>query len=128
MAGSGSNSIVAGFNSNGVPFASSSQTPIGILTIPTAGSYAVSATLTVAGESGGATFDRCSLGSDVSQVEVAGPGQVVNMALTSVNSFSAGSTITLYCANPPASGNQAALDISMIAIPGTGLTNGTLPS
>jgi len=128
LGGSGA-TIVAGYNGGAVILATDgSQTPVGVLTIPTGGSYAVSATLTLALQSGSSSIARCYLGSDAGAVITPGPGEGVPLTLTSVATVSAGSTITLSCSAPPSIGATAALDISMTAIPGTGLINGTLPS
>jgi hypothetical protein len=122
--------ILAGHHDTSTPFSSSGATIL-TLTIPVAGSYAVSAKVSVINGAGTATIDQCTLvGPTVANKDVGSgsvvPGGIETLPLQVVDTFSAGTTATLSCNELSAFGSQAATVARIIAIPATTLINSSL--
>jgi hypothetical protein len=122
--------ILAGHHDTSTSFSSSGATIL-TLTIPTAGSYAVSAKVDVINGAGTATIDQCTLvgpsfaNKDVSSGSVV-PGGIETLPLEVVDTFTAGTTATLSCNELSAFGSQTATVARIIAVPATTLINSAL--
>lgn len=129
MAASDNDPVFTGFHLNQVSFSGNSPTTIATLTIPTAGNYAMSATMTLNNTTASAFEDACGLTDGTNTVyedDGVSPNLSTNLALQLSDSISAGGSVSVICQIPLGTGPSSAQQISITAIAGTSVSNSSI--